>query len=333
MAPSRLRRYVLSRIAAAILIVAVVMVINFLLTHVVPGNPVDALVGEYPAPPDYVEKLKRDFGLDRSLGVQLWLYATELARGNLGFSFANREAVLPLILRHAGKTLLLMIPALSAAAIGGILLGSAAARRAGGLYDAALTAVSLAGYATPVFWLSQVLIVIFAVTLHWLPAQGMLSIVPGSGNFSGLVGDYLRHLVLPGFAIAISYMAVVARVSRVSLLEAMQQDFVLLALSKGLRPARVFWRHVLPNALIPVITVIGYNFGFALTGAILTETVFGWPGLGYLFITSIAKRDYPVLEGIFLLASLAVVLANLLTDLAYALVDPRVRRTFFEAAA
>jgi peptide/nickel transport system permease protein len=328
-----MRRYVLSRAAAAVFIIAVVMVVNFLLTHVVPGNPVDALVGEFPAPPEYVEKVKRDFGLDRPLLVQLWLYAAALAQGNLGFSFANREAVLPLILRHAGNTLLLMIPALSAAAIGGILLGSAAARRAGGLYDAALTAVTLAGYATPVFWLAQVLIVIFAVTLHWLPAQGMLSIDQGSGTLASVVKDYLRHLVLPGFAIAISYMAVVARVCRASLLEAMRQDFVLLALSKGLWPARVFWRHVLPNALIPVITVIGYNFGFALTGAILTETVFGWPGLGYLFITSIAKRDYPVLEGIFLFASVAVVLANLLTDLAYAAVDPRVRRSLLGAAA
>jgi ABC-type dipeptide/oligopeptide/nickel transport system permease component len=317
---------------AAVLIIAAVMVVNFLLTHVVPGNPVDALVGEFPAPPDYIEKIKRDFGLDQPLTVQLSLYAIALAQGNLGFSFANREPVLQLILRHGRNTLLLMIPALSIAALGGILLGAMAARQVGGLSDIALTSVSLVGYAMPVFWLAQVLIVIFAVRLHWLPAQGMLSIEQSQGGFWVLVRDYARHLVLPGFAIAISYMAVVTRVCRASLLEAMSQDFVLLALSKGLWPDRVFWRHVLPNALIPVITVIGYNFGFALTGAILTETVFGWPGLGYLFITSIAKRDYPVLEGIFLLASLAVVLTNLLTDLAYTMVDPRVRRSFFEVA-
>jgi peptide/nickel transport system permease protein len=323
-------RYVLSRLVSAVVIVAVVLVVNFLLTHVVPGNPVDALVGEFPAPPEYVEKVKHDFGLDRPLWVQLGLYGVNLARGNLGFSFANRQAVLPLILRHAGFTLLLMVPALSVAAIAGVLLGAAAARRVGGPYDAVLTAVSLAGSAIPVFWLAQVLIVVFAVTLHWLPAQGMLSIDQGT-TWSAVVRDYLRHLVLPGFAIAVSYLAVVARVSRASLLEATKQDFVLLALSKGLWPSRVFWRHVLPNALIPVITVIGYNFGYALTGAILTETVFGWPGLGYLFITSVAKRDYPVLEGIFLLASVTVVLANLLTDLAYAVVDPRVRRSFAEA--
>ena len=326
-----MKRYVLSRAASAAFIVAVVMVVNFVLTHVVPGNPIDALVGEFPAPPDYVEKVREDFGLDRPLWVQLWRYGVALAQGNLGFSFANRQSVLPLILRHAGSTLLLMIPALSAAAVGGIFLGAAAARRIGGVSDAALTAVTLAGYSVPVFWLAQVLIVIFAVTLHWLPAQGMLSIDQGGGGVAAVIRDYLRHLVLPGFAVAISYMAVVARVCRASLLEAMRQDFVLLALSKGLEPNRVFWRHVLPNALIPVITVIGYNFGYALTGAILTETVFGWPGLGYLFITSIAKRDYPVLEGIFLFASVTVVLANLLTDLAYAVVDPRVWRSFAEA--
>jgi ABC-type dipeptide/oligopeptide/nickel transport system permease component len=327
-----MRRYLLARAVSAVIIVAVILVVNFVLTRILPGNPVDALVGEFPAPPEYVDKIRRDFGLDQSLGVQLWRYLAHLAQGDLGYSFANRQPVAGLVLRHAGQTLLLMIPALTVASVIAVLLGAAAARRAGTAYDAALTAVSLAGYSVPVFWLAQVLIVVFAVKLQWLPAQGMLSADRGGAGWLTLGRDYLTHLVLPGCAIAVSYMAVVARVTRASLGDALRQDFVLLALAKGLRPPRVFWRHVLPNALIPVITVIGYNFGYALTGAILTETVFGWPGLGYVFITSITKRDYPVLQGIFLLASISVVLANTLTDLAYAAVDPRIAQRYRHAS-
>ena len=237
-----------------------------------------------------------------------------------------------LILRHAGQTLLLMVPALTVASVAAVLLGAATARRAGTVADAALTAVSLAGYSVPVFWLAQVLIVVFAVRLEWLPAQGMLSADRAGAGGLALVADYLWHLILPGSAIAVAYLAVVARVTRASLLQVLRQDFLLLALAKGLPPERVFWRHALPNALIPVITVIGYNFGYALTGAILTETVFGWPGLGYVFITSITKRDYPVLQGIFLLASISVVVANVLTDLAYAAADPRIGRRYGRAA-
>jgi peptide/nickel transport system permease protein len=149
--------------------------------------------------------------------------------------------------------------------------------------------------------------------------------IRSSGTGFGLVGDYAKHWVLPGFCVTIYYLAVVARVARSSLLEMLHQDFVLTARAKGLSERTVLWKHVLRNSLIPVITVIGYNFGYSLTGAILTETVFAWPGLGSLFISSISNRDYPVLAGIFLLAAIAVVLANLITDLLYAAADPRVR--------
>jgi ABC-type dipeptide/oligopeptide/nickel transport system permease component len=168
------------------------------------------------------------------------------------------------------------------------------------------------------------------VQLSVLPAQGMLSVAEPSGGL-GAFGDYLQHLILPGFAITVSYMAIVARVAGASFTRASREDFVLLALAKGLSKTRVFWTHVVPNGLIPVVTVIGYNFSYALTGAILTETVFGWPGVGYLFITSIQKRDYPVLDGIFLVATVTVILANLLTDLSYAVIDPRVRLSYSNA--
>ena len=251
-------------------------------------------------------------------------YVANLAQGNLGFSFVNRQPVLSLILQRAGATLLLMVPALMLASILGVMIAVRAARRAGGAMDSFLTGVSLVGYSIPVFWLAQILIVVFAVKLGWLPAQGMFSIrTPSSGL--GVVGDYAKHWVLPGFCVTVYYLAVVARVARSSMLEMLHQDFVLTARAKGLSERAVLWKHVLRNSMIPVITVIGYNFGYSLTGAILTETVFAWPGLGSLFVTSIANRDYPVLAGIFLLAAVAVVLANLVTDLLYAAADPRVR--------
>ncbi len=167
----------------------------------------------------------------------------------------------------------------------------------------------------------------FAIKLPLLPAQGMYTI--GSDN-TGLaaVGDYLQHLILPGAALTFFNIALVARVSRASMYEALHQDYTQLALAKGLRPTYVFWRHVVPNALIPIVTVIGFNFGSALTGAVLTETVFGWPGIGSLFVASIEKRDYPVLEGIFLLTSFAVLAVNLITDLTYGFIDPRVARSY-----
>lgn len=301
-----------------------IVVVGFLITHILPGDPVDVLVGDFPAPPEYVAQVRHEFGLDAPLATQLWRYVANLAQGNLGFSFVNRQPILSLILQRAGATLLLMVPALVFASILGVMIAVRAARRAGGAMDSFLTGVSLVGYSIPVFWLAQILIVVFAVKLGWLPAQGMFSIrTPSSGL--GVVGDYAKHWVLPGFCVTVYYLAVVARVARSSMLEMLHQDFVLTARAKGLSERAVLWKHVLRNSLIPVITVIGYNFGYSLTGAILTETVFAWPGLGSLFVTSIANRDYPVLAGIFLLAAVAVVLANLVTDLLYAAADPRVR--------
>lgn len=320
-------RYVAQRLAWSVAMVIGLVIVDFLITHILPGDPLDVLVGNFPAPPSYIAQVRRDFGLDQSLGHQLVLYLWNLAHGDLGFSFVNRQPVLPLILSRAGITLTLMLPALVLASFLGVVLAMLATARAGKAVDSVMTGISLAGHSVPVFWLAQILIVVFAVDLGWLPAQGMHSI-----RTSQPALDLLRHLVLPGFCITVYYLAVVARVARSAMLEVLQQDFVLTARAKGLRWRDVMWRHVLRNAGIPVITVIGYNFGTSLTGAILTETVFAWPGLGSLFISSISNRDYPVLAGIFLLAAIGVVLANLVTDLLYAAADPRVRLGRVQAA-
>ena len=320
-------RYVLARLAWAGPVVLAIVIATFLIIHVVPGDPIQALVGDFPTPPGYAEQVRRDFGLDQPLSTQLWLYLVNLAQGNLGFSFSNRQPVLELVLDRSRYTLLVMIPALTAAAILGVVMALAAAPRAGGLFDSSITALSLVGFSIPIFWLGQILVIAFAIQLPWLPAQGMVSARESLSGWAH-ARDVLWHMVLPAFSVTIFYVAIVSRVARASVLEALSQDFVLTARAKGLGRRTILWRHVLPNAMIPVVTVIGYNFGHSLTGAILVETVFAWPGLGSLFITSIGNRDYPVLVGIFLLTALAVVIANLVTDILYAALDPRVRSSY-----
>jgi peptide/nickel transport system permease protein len=319
-----MRAYILSRLGWGVLIVLCILVLNFLIVHMVPGDPIHALLGDFPVPPGYVEKMRADFGLDQPLLTQLWLYLQHLLRGDLGFSFANRVPVLDLILSRMGPTLLLMLPALALAAVLGTILGVTAAPRAGSVQDGALTAISLFGYSVPIFWLGQMLVIVFAIRLGWLPVQGMHNIRAAASGWRAGV-DVFWHLVLPCLSVTIFYIAVVARVARASVIEALHHDYVLTAKAKGLSKRYILWHHVLPNAMIPVVTVIGYNFGQSLTGAILVETVFAWPGMGNLFITSIANRDYPVLQGIFLITAVSVVVINLLTDILYAVLDPRVR--------
>lgn len=319
-----MRAYILSRLGWGALIVLCILVLNFLIVHMVPGDPLHALLGDFPVPPDYVAKMRADFGLDKPIFTQLLLYLRHLFEGNLGFSFANRMPVLDLILARLGPTLLLMLPALFMAAVLGVVLGVAAAPRAGSATDSALTAVSLFGYSVPIFWLGQMLVIVFAIRLGWLPVQGMRDMRANAEGFHALL-DVAWHLLLPCLSVMIFYIAVVARVARASVIEALHNDYVLTAKAKGLSKRYILWHHVLPNAMIPVVTVIGYNFGQSLTGAILVETVFAWPGMGNLFITSIANRDYPVLQGIFLITAVSVVVINLLTDILYAVLDPRVR--------
>ena len=325
-------RFLLARLAWTVPILFVILVVNFLVIHLAPGDPVQALVGDFPAPPGYLEQIRHDFGLDQPLWVQLLRYGQNLLQGHLGYSFANRQPVLDLILARAGTTLILMIPGLIAASVLGVVLALAAAPRAGSAVDSGITALSLFGYSVPIFWLGQLLVILFAVDLGWLPAQGMMSL-RGNATGWGHVRDVAWHLVLPAFSITIFFVAVVARVARASIVGVLSEDFITTAMAKGLSRRAILWRHVLPNAMIPVVTVIGYSFGYSLTGAILVETVFAWPGLGSLFVASIGNRDYPVLQGILLLSAIMVVLANLATDLVYALLDPRVRRSYGVAHA
>lgn len=312
---------VLQRLAWAVPVVLVILIFNFILTRMAPGDPITAILGEYPAPPAYVEQLRATMGLDKPVWHQLGVYLAHVLQGDLGYSFLNRQPVLNLIAEKALNTLALMVPGLVLASILGIVIGRLSLLFKGGFLDNALTGISLFGYSVPAFWMGQILVIIFAVELQWLPAQGMAPLQKGESAFL----DFLSHWALPGFTVTIFYAAIVARVARASLKEAVTGDYILTALAKGASQRRLFWRHVLPNGLVPIVSVIGYNFGLALTGAILVESVFAWPGLGNLFMASIVARDYPTLQGIFILAGTTVVLANIVTDSLYGVIDPRVR--------
>jgi peptide/nickel transport system permease protein len=302
-----------------------VVVVNFLLIQLAPGDPVTVLVGDYPAPPAYVRQVRHEFGLDQPVPVRLVRYFEQLGHGNLGYSFANRQPVLSLIGERVGATLELTLTALALAALLGVLLGVLAARHPGTFLDSAVQAISLGGYSVPEFWLGQIMILLFALTLQWLPSQGNHSIRVTETGFAGFL-DGLRYLLLPALALSFRYLALISRMTRASMLEVLGSDYILAARSRGASERVILFVHGLRNAAAPVIAVIGYNLGFILAGSALIETVFGWPGIGLLLFTSISRRDYPTMTAILLLVSATVVLANLLTDVVHALVDPRVKQ-------
>jgi peptide/nickel transport system permease protein len=319
-------QYILKRCALAIPLLLGVVIFNFVLIQLAPGDPVTLLVGDYPAPEEYVRQVRADYGLDRPMPERLVLYLGQLARGNLGYSFANRLSVVELIGNRIGPTLQLMLTALIFAVVIGVSLGVIAARGRGKLPDLIAQFGALVGYSVPDFWLGQVLIIFFAVTLGLLPSQGMRSprsVAAGADAFF----ETLPYLILPTIALSMRFIALFSRITRSAMLDILNSDFVLGVRAKGLSEGRVLIGHVLRNASLPIVTVIGYNLGLLIAGSALIETVFSWPGIGRLLFDSITKRDYPVMTGILLLVSFTVVVANLITDLAYAALDPRVRYT------
>lgn len=313
-----------SRLALVVPQLLGVVVIVFVITHMVPGDPVTALVGDYPAPPDYVAALRHDLGLDQSLWVQFLDYAGNLLRGNLGFSFAYDAPVSVVIGERIGPTLLLAGSAFLLGTFGGIVLGVLAAVRHLRTLDHAVTIFALIGFSIPAFWLSQLLVLLFAVTLGWLPSLGMHALHSAPTAF-GEVADVARHLALPVLALSTGHLALMTRLVRTSMIETLHQDYVRTARAKGLASRLVIFKHALRNALLPVIAAGGYSVGLLLSTSALVETVFGWPGMGRLLYDSLFKRDYPVLVGIFIVTSLAAILANLAADVLQARIDPRSR--------
>lgn len=312
------------RLIKVVLIMLAIVIINFVLIRMAPGDPAIVMAGEAGASDQqYVEQLRARFGLDEPLPKQLASYMLQVAQGDLGFSYRQQRPVMDLILDRLPATLLLTGVAFSFALAMGVLLGSLAAMRAGRWADTIITTFSLLSYATPIFWVGLMLILLFSVQLGWLPAFGFESVGAGLQGIER-VADIAAHLVLPVLTLGLFYMAVYARLTRSSVLEVYDMDFVKTARAKGISEGRVMYLHVLRNAMLPVLTFAGIQAGHLVGGSILVETVFAWPGIGRLAFEALLQRDYQVLLGVFVITSLMVLLFNIITDLLYTLIDPRI---------
>jgi peptide/nickel transport system permease protein len=318
-------RFIGRRALGALLLVLGAITLNFLLIHLAPGDPALMLAGEAGgASEETLEAIRADFGLDKPLVQQLLVYVGKLGRGDFGFSYFYNASVLSLIGERVPQTMLLASTSLVFAWAVGLTFGVLVARRPTSLGGNILSVVSLFGYAMPVFWSAIMLLLLFAVKLPWFPTHGM-STVGLSGGLWAQALDVAHHLVLPMLSLGFIFIAIYSRLTRAGMVEVLASDYIRTARSKGLGEWRVVVFHALRNALLPVITVAGIQLGQVVAGAILVETVFSWPGMGRLAFDSILRRDYPLLMGILFFSSLTVIVFNLLTDVCYGWLDPRIR--------
>ncbi len=313
-----LARHIVKRFAYAGLMLFGVSLILFAIMRLAPGGPEAVLVGGELSP-EIAAQVRARLGLDRPLPVQYSSWVLAAARGDFGRSFKTGDPVATLVVDRLGPTLTLTGGALLLALLVAVPLGVLAAIRRNTIWDALASSVSLFGISFPSFWLGIMLILLFSEVLGLLPPSGLSEY----GREADL-GARLRHAVLPVLTLGLIQMASFMRFTRSSLLEVLQQDYVRTARAKGLPDVRVIWRHALRNALIPVVTVIGLSLPVLVGGAVLTETVFAWPGIGRLAVGAVFERDYPVLMGVNLMIATVVIVANLLTDIAYCLIDPRI---------
>jgi peptide/nickel transport system permease protein len=325
MGSARLLRYVFRRLLQAIPVVLGVVVLNFLLLQLAPGDAATVLAGEAGgAPAEYVDALRQRFGLDKPVPVQLALYVKNILALDLGYSFRNQSAVLPLILARLSATLLLMGTTLVLSLGIGVLLGLMAAVWVRSWKDHLISVAAIIAYAMPLFWIGLMLILLFAIKLDWLPTSGMEDAAAFYEGWERLV-DIARHLILPAITLSLFYMALYARLMRATMLEQRGLDYVTTARAKGLTERQITLRHVVRNALMPVVTVAGVQVGGLLGGSVVVESVFAWPGLGQLAFQALFARDLNLLLGIFFISSCLVVAVNIVVDVVYVLLDPRVR--------
>lgn len=314
--------YAMSRLLQAIPLVLFVIVLNFALIKTAPGDAVDFIAPEG-ADEAYRDRLRVEFGLDQPAPVQLLRYVAGVVQGDLGYSMRFGQNVLPLILDRLGATALLAGTGFVLSSLIGVLLGVVASRHINSIWDNLATLLSLVGYSMPVFWLGQLLLIVFSLNLGWFPVQGLSSIRAPTEGFARVV-DVAQHLALPAFAYSIYPLTLIFRLTRVKMQDTLVLDYITTARAKGLAEGRITYRHALPNAFLPVLTVIGFNFAFLLAGSVLVENVFAWPGIGRLLNDAITARDYPVILGVFTISAVMVIVANAITDVLYAVIDPRV---------
>jgi peptide/nickel transport system permease protein len=321
---SRRLRYVLKRLLQAVPIVFAIVVLNFLLLQLAEGDAVDVLAGEAgSATPEYMAELRAKFGLDQPVPVQLARYVGNVLTLDLGYSFRHDMPVSQLVLDRLVPTLLLMVSTILLAVGFGVLLGLLAATGLNTWRDSAISVFALITYATPLFWVGLMLIVVFSLNLGWFPTSGMENIAMFHTGWDRVV-DVAHHLVLPTITLSLFYLALYTRLMRASMLEQSGQDYVVTARAKGLTERRIVYRHVVRNALLPVVTMAGVQVGALIGGSVIVESVFAWPGLGMLAFEALFSRDLNLLLGIFLLSAVLVVAVNLVVDLVYSLLDPRI---------
>lgn len=308
----------------SVVILFAIIVMNFFLIRLAPGDPAQVIAGEAgAADAKFLQQLRDEFGLDKPIGTQLAIYVGGVATFDLGFSYRNQRTVAEMVGERLPATLLLTVTAFVLAIGLGVTLGVLAATRVGTWADSLITVAALGFYATPLFWVGLMAILLFSVNLGWLPPFGMQTLGVAMTGWERVL-DVARHLVLPASTLALFFVAVYARLTRASMLEVQDMDFVRTARAKGLAPGRVLRAHTLRNAVLPVITFAGIQAGQLVGGSIVIETVFAWPGIGRLAFEALLQRDYNVLLGVFFLTSVMVIGFNLITDLVYSLVDPRI---------
>jgi peptide/nickel transport system permease protein len=322
----KLWQYVLKRVLQGIPLTVAIIVICFVIIRLAPGDPINMLVSGYEPPPEMRRQLEAYWGLDKPLHQQLIVYIGRVLAGNLGYSHLAGKTVLEAIYERMPATLLLMLTGLVFSSIIGVGAGVMSSRRPYSLADNILTGTSLIGYSVPLFWVGQILIITLALGLKLFPVSGMFSLRQELTGMACFL-DVLWHLVLPAVTLSVWFLALVTRITRAKMMEVLRQDFIIMARAKGATESRVTWRHALRNALSPIVTVIGFECGGIFMGAVVTETVFGWPGMGRLMYDSIMSRDYPVVTGLFFLISVTVIGVNIIVDIIYSILDPRIRYT------
>ena len=318
-------KQIAARIAWSVGLILAVIVMCFSLVHLAPGDAALVIAGESGAgDPELIEQIREDLGLDDPYLVQLSRYVGDVASGDFGTSYRFNEPVTSLIGDRIWPTILLVTTALLFAIVIGVLVGVFTARRPESPVSHGVTVFSLVGYSMPVFWTGYLLIIAFASNVRWFPVAGMRDVRFEGNRFEEWL-DIAHHLVLPALTLGLIYLAQYSRLSRASMLEVLQSDYVRTARAKVLAERKVVYKHALRNAVIPVITIAGLQFGALLSGALLVETVFNWPGLGRLAADSVFQRDAPVLLGVLICSAVLVVVINILTDVVYRMIDPRIR--------
>lgn len=316
--------FLVRRLVQIVPVVLAIVAVNFFLLRMAPGDVADILAGQMGhATLEFTQQLRREFGLDQPVYVQFFIYMGKLLTFDLGISHLQQTPITALILDRLPATLILMLTSILLAIGFGVVLGIAAARRQGTLADGLISIAALLVYATPAFWLGLMLIVLFSIKLDILPSGGMFQIGAGRAGLAHVL-DVARHLILPAATLGLFYAAIYARLMRASMLEVYGLEFIVTARAKGLSETAIAWTHALRNALLPVVTLAGVQFGHLLGGSILVETVFAWPGLGRLVFDALLQRDLNLLLGILFVSSIVVVAANLVVDLVYGMLDPRI---------